>query len=172
MLFSGPTGSNVLDGGSPFYAVYQCQGGGWFTLGALEPQFYEKFLKTFLAALPPSFTVTNLERGPNWRPTPQNQGNKKEWGDLRKFIEAGFLTKTRDEWTSIFDGMRVILFFHCLIWSRLNPRHRCLCITRFFTRRGSGLLACGYNRPSTASVIISHTRPQFLTRYCSRPETR
>ncbi|GJJ08200.1 hypothetical protein Clacol_002408 [Clathrus columnatus] len=106
MYFSKPVGSNMLDGGAPFYAVYQCKDGGWFTLAALEPQFYSKFLKSFLDALPPSFTVSNLERVPNtWRPTVQNQGNRKEWDDLRKFIEAGFLTKTRDEWTTIFDGV-------------------------------------------------------------------
>lgn len=102
---SEPTGSNILDGGAPFYAVYQCKDGGWFTLAPLEPQFYAKFLKAFLAALPASFTVPDLERGPTWKPSPQNQSNRKEWNDLRLFIEAGFMTKTRDEWTAIFDGI-------------------------------------------------------------------
>ena len=34
-------GTNLLDGGRPFYAVYETADGGWFSVGALEPQFFE-----------------------------------------------------------------------------------------------------------------------------------
>jgi alpha-methylacyl-CoA racemase len=33
-------GSNLLDGGAPFYATYRCADGGWLAVGALEPQFW------------------------------------------------------------------------------------------------------------------------------------
>ena len=33
-------GSNLLDGGAPFYATYECADGGWLAVGAIEPQFW------------------------------------------------------------------------------------------------------------------------------------
>ena len=33
-------GSNLLDGGAPFYATYRCADGGYVAVGALEPQFH------------------------------------------------------------------------------------------------------------------------------------
>jgi alpha-methylacyl-CoA racemase len=103
-FFSNPTGSNPLDGGAPYYGVYRCKEGQWFTLGAIEPQFYANFLKAFIGALPPTFSVPGLNRGPSWRPTPESQLDREEWADIGVFFEAGFLMKTRDEWTEVFDG--------------------------------------------------------------------
>lgn len=103
-FFSSTTGNNLLDGGSPYYGVYRCNDGGWFTVGALEPRFYATFLELFIAALPAGFSVPGLERGLFWKPSPQNQLSREEWGDLRAFFEAGFMTRPRDEWTEIFDG--------------------------------------------------------------------
>ena len=103
-MFSRPVGANTLDGGSPYYGVYRCKDGGWFTVGALEPQFYAKFLESFLPALPASFSVPGLAQGSFWKPTPQKQFDRTQWADMRAFLEAGFLTRTRDEWAEIFDG--------------------------------------------------------------------
>ncbi|KAF8588277.1 CoA-transferase family III [Ramaria rubella] len=103
-FFSEPTGSNLLDGGAPYYGVYLCKDGGWFTVGAIEPQFYAKFLEIFLNALPSQFVHPGLKNGSYWRPKPQNQLEKTEWADLRNFLEAGFLTKTRNQWAELFDG--------------------------------------------------------------------
>lgn len=103
-LFSRPVGANPLDGGAPYYDVYRCKDGGWFTVGALEPQFYAKFVDNFLPALPDSFSVPGLEQGPFWKPTPRKQFDRAQWADMRAFFEAGFLTRTRDEWTKIFHG--------------------------------------------------------------------
>ena len=47
--------SNTLDGGAPFYNVYTCSDGRWFSLGCLEPKFYKAFLERLLAALPEAF---------------------------------------------------------------------------------------------------------------------
>jgi alpha-methylacyl-CoA racemase len=103
-LFSNPAGSNPVDGGAPYYGVYRCKDGAWFSVAALEPQFFAKLLEGFLVALPADFHVPNLEHGPFWRPTPQKQLVKREWADMRAFFEAGFLTRTRDQWTEVFDG--------------------------------------------------------------------
>ena len=37
-------GSNVLDGGAPFYEVYETKDGRHVTIAALEPKFYTEFL--------------------------------------------------------------------------------------------------------------------------------
>ncbi|KAF8501881.1 CoA-transferase family III [Hysterangium stoloniferum] len=103
-LFSKDTGSNVADGGAPYYGVYRCRDGKWFTVAAAEPQYYKLFLTTFLACLPYTHDVPGLKRGSTWVPRPEKQSDRKEWSDLRTFLEAGFLTKTRDEWTAVFDG--------------------------------------------------------------------
>ena len=37
--------ANLLDGGAPFYGTYACADGRWIAgSGALEPQFYARFL--------------------------------------------------------------------------------------------------------------------------------
>ncbi|KAF8501882.1 CoA-transferase family III domain-containing protein [Hysterangium stoloniferum] len=103
-LFAQDTGSNPLDGGAPYYGVYRCRDGKWFTVAALEPQFYKIFLTKFLACLPYTHDVPGLKSGSTWVPRPDNQFDQEEWPDLRTFLKAGFLTKTRDEWTAVFDG--------------------------------------------------------------------
>lgn len=37
-------GENVLDGGAPWYEVYETACGGYMTVGAIEPAFYAVFL--------------------------------------------------------------------------------------------------------------------------------
>ncbi len=37
-------GRNLLDGGCPYYAVYETSDGGWMAVGALEPHFYAVFV--------------------------------------------------------------------------------------------------------------------------------
>ena len=37
-------GANLLDGGCPFYGVYETADGGYMAVGALEPQFYDEFV--------------------------------------------------------------------------------------------------------------------------------
>ncbi|TFK72940.1 CoA-transferase family III [Pluteus cervinus] len=95
--FSGPRGTNLLDGGAPFYNLYLCQGGGWISVGCLEPHFFETFLEYFLAALPP-------ENMASWKPTPAGQFDRTDWPRLKRFMELGFLSNTRDYWTRIFQN--------------------------------------------------------------------
>lgn len=44
-VFAGPPGTNLLDGGAPFYRCYRCADGRYMSVGALEPQFYAAFLQ-------------------------------------------------------------------------------------------------------------------------------
>jgi len=96
-LSSGPRGTNLFDGGAPFYNVYTCSDGRWMSVGCLEPKFFKEFITNFARALPSSFS-------PEWRPTPQTQSNREEWPKLGRFLTDGFLTNTRDYWAGVFHG--------------------------------------------------------------------
>ncbi|KAI0309090.1 CoA-transferase family III [Amylostereum chailletii] len=92
-------GSNLLDGGAPFYSLYTCADGKHVAVGCLEPQFFRCFLDGFLRALPPNYRAYE-----GWTPTPDVQGRKETWKRLRTFMERGFRTQSRDAWSTLFDG--------------------------------------------------------------------
>jgi alpha-methylacyl-CoA racemase len=81
-------GVNLLDGGSPFYGCYRTADGGWMAVGPLERRFYEQFV-----------TLLGLDDGA--LPDRDDPG---EWGKLRDAVAARFATRTRAEWTALFDG--------------------------------------------------------------------
>jgi alpha-methylacyl-CoA racemase len=43
-FWNGTQGQNLLDGGAPFYSVYQSKDKKYFAVGCLEPQFYNLFI--------------------------------------------------------------------------------------------------------------------------------
>ena len=79
-------GVNLLDGGVPWYDVYETADGKWLAVGALEPQFY--------AALLAGLGLTDVPA----RDDPQN------WPELRALFSARFKDRTRDEWAAAFAG--------------------------------------------------------------------
>ncbi|MCX5402088.1 CaiB/BaiF CoA-transferase family protein [Streptomyces sp. NBC_00102] len=81
-------GRNPLDGGSPFYGVYETADGGWMAVGALEPQFYA----VFVALL-----------GLDGEDLP-DRSDPGDWPELRAAFTARFKTATREEWTAVFEG--------------------------------------------------------------------
>jgi alpha-methylacyl-CoA racemase len=97
--------NNILDGGAPFYGVYTCEDGRWMSVGCIEPKFYAIFLDKFLEALPDQFQMDGAENEERWRPRKENQDERGEWPRLRKFLECGFRTNTRDYWEKVFHGM-------------------------------------------------------------------
>jgi alpha-methylacyl-CoA racemase len=84
-LWEGDRGTNLLDGGAPFYDTYETAGGGWMAVGALEPQFFALLLERlgidFAAA---------------------DQYDRTRWPELRDLIAAAFLARTREEWIDEF----------------------------------------------------------------------
>ncbi len=78
--------SNVIDGGSPFYNVYQCRDGKWLSVAAIEPQFFAVLVK-----------VTGL--ADSWL---AQQWNRPEWSSLQQQLATLFTTRTRDEWCALF----------------------------------------------------------------------
>jgi alpha-methylacyl-CoA racemase len=79
-------GVNLLDGGVPWYDVYETADGKWVAVGALEPQFY--------AALLAGLGLTGAP----------DRGDPRNWPELRGLISARFKDRTRDEWTAAFAG--------------------------------------------------------------------
>jgi alpha-methylacyl-CoA racemase len=81
-------GSNLLDGGAPFYDTYVCADGGCVAVGALEPQFYAALLAGLgldAAGLPA-------------------QHDRARWPELRARFAAAFAARSRDEWAKVFAG--------------------------------------------------------------------
>ncbi|KAF4571096.1 hypothetical protein EYR36_001632 [Pleurotus pulmonarius] len=96
--FGKARGTNVLDGGAPFYNVYTCKDGRWMSVGCIEPQFFVIFLSKFLEALPVGFALDG------WRPELDIQGDRSQWDKLKAFLEKGFMTNTRNYWVKVFEG--------------------------------------------------------------------
>lgn len=86
-LWHDSRGSNLLDGGAPFYDTYRCADGGYVAVGALE----QKFFAVLVDAL-------------GLRDVPA-QHDRKSWPAMRAMFEDAFLTRTRDEWAEVFAGL-------------------------------------------------------------------
>jgi alpha-methylacyl-CoA racemase len=83
-------GANLLDGGTPFYAVYATSDGGHMAVGALEPRFFAELVR--LLDLPPGV----LE--------PATQHDPASWPAMRRTLAETFARRTRAEWTEVFAG--------------------------------------------------------------------
>ncbi len=81
-------GANLLDGGAPFYDTYETKDGEWMSVGPLEPQFFATMLD-----------VTGIDGF-----SVADQYNRSRWPELRDLMKRVFLTRSRDEWTMLFDG--------------------------------------------------------------------
>lgn len=79
-------GSNLLDGGAPFYGVYETADGQYMAVGAIEPKFYQEF-------------VAGLGLDIGDLPGPQDPRN---WAALADTFTEAFRTRTRAEWTQVF----------------------------------------------------------------------
>lgn len=80
-------GANLLDGGCPYYGTYETADGRYMAVGALEPQFYAEFLRLLGLAEQPG-ARTDVSR----------------WPALRTQVADRFRTRTREEWTAVFEG--------------------------------------------------------------------
>lgn len=96
-MWDQPRGKNFLDGGAPWYEVYETKDGGWMALAALENPFYATFLSTLLPTLPAHLI-------PSPPPTPATQMDRETWPALAAFLTAAFRSKSRAEWTQIMLG--------------------------------------------------------------------
>jgi alpha-methylacyl-CoA racemase len=93
--------SNLLDGGSPLYDVYETRDGGFMSVAAGEPRF--------VAALLEALGLTEQFSGVDVR-------DRARWPNLRDALRRTFRTRTRDEWTELLAG---------------NPRQCCAPVLSF-----------------------------------------
>ena len=77
--------TNLIDGGTPYYNIYETKDGKFMALGALEPQFYKKLIDL----LP----VDNKVFAGQWE--------SDNWQSQKEQRKKIFKLKTRDEWTAI-----------------------------------------------------------------------
>jgi alpha-methylacyl-CoA racemase len=79
-------GSNSIDGGAPFYDVYETADKRYVAIGSVEPQFYAILLQKL------GLDASSLP----------DQWDESRWDEMKARFTAVFLSKTRDEWCTIF----------------------------------------------------------------------
>jgi alpha-methylacyl-CoA racemase len=87
-IWTDERGSNLLDGGAPFYDTYACADGEYVAVGALERQFFAELVRVLDVA----------DRVPD-------QHDMNRWPEMRELFATTFRTRTRAEWTAMFDGV-------------------------------------------------------------------
>ncbi|WP_157260607.1 CaiB/BaiF CoA transferase family protein [Patulibacter minatonensis] len=87
--WSTERGTNLVDGGAPFYDTYETADGRWLALGPLEPAFYAAALRVL---------------GLDGEDLPA-QDDRSGWPVLRERFAATIRTRTRDAWVEAADGV-------------------------------------------------------------------
>ncbi|HVI98801.1 MAG TPA: CaiB/BaiF CoA-transferase family protein [Sphingomonas sp.] len=82
----GERGTNIIDGGAPFYDTYECADGRFIAVGAIEPQFYAELR-----------AAMGLD-GAEW----DAQFDRALWPARKTALAERFATRTRDQWCAAF----------------------------------------------------------------------
>ncbi|HWU32018.1 MAG TPA: CaiB/BaiF CoA-transferase family protein [Marmoricola sp.] len=77
--------SGMLDGGSPYYDIYETADGRHMSVGSLEPQFYAEMLERLGIA-----------------ETAPDRNNPANFADLKALFAATFKSKTQAAWAEVF----------------------------------------------------------------------
>ena len=110
-------GANLLDGGCPYYGTYETADGKYMAVGALEPQFYDEFVRVL--GIP-----EHADARKDWT----------RWGELREAVATRFKSRTRDEWTALFEGSDACVA--PVLSLREAPHHPHLAARGTFTAHG------------------------------------
>lgn len=81
-------GSNLIDGGAPFYTVYETRDGRWISVAAIEAKFYRELVERIGladAGLPKQYDRTG-------------------WATTRRAFEDRFREKSQLEWCALLEG--------------------------------------------------------------------
>ncbi len=82
--------SNSVDGGAPYYGVFECADGHYVTVAPMEPQFWAQF-------------KDRLGLGPEF----DARDDRAAWPDLLARLRVLFRTRTRAEWSALLEGTDV-----------------------------------------------------------------
>ena len=130
--WSDERGTNVLDGSAPFYRSYACADGRFVAVGALEPVFYDAFVRG-LGLDPDGY-------GAQW--------DRESWPALTAAITGRMATRSRDEWVAAFAGVDACLT--PVLTLEEAPRHEQARARGAFTEVG------GVTLPSPAPRFSAH----------------
>jgi len=83
--------SNLLDGGAPWYNVYETSDGKYVAIAPVERKFYDQLLEVL--GLDPALVPDQLDRA--------------SWPALRRQFADIFRTKTREQWCRVMEGREV-----------------------------------------------------------------
>lgn len=86
-------GANMLDGGVPYYDIYETADGKHLSVGALEPQFYDEMIRR----------MDLVDRVPD-----RHDFGKLD--ELRAILTDTFRSKTQEEWAEIFGDSDACVF--------------------------------------------------------------
>ncbi|MET7568437.1 CaiB/BaiF CoA-transferase family protein [Streptomyces sp. NPDC005492] len=86
-VWTDERGTNQLDGGWPFYAVYETKDRRHVAVGALEAKFYRRLIGLLKLDVDPEL-----------------QHDRSTWPELRRRLAERFAERTRDEWAALFEG--------------------------------------------------------------------
>jgi alpha-methylacyl-CoA racemase len=86
-LFTEERAANLLDGGAPYYDLYETADGRHVSVAALEPQFYDELTRLLGISdeAPDRFDPARTD-------------------DLRALLAERFATRTQAEWVEVFEG--------------------------------------------------------------------
>jgi alpha-methylacyl-CoA racemase len=89
-LWADERGSNLLDGGAPFYGVYETADGEYLTIASIEPPFFAELIDRIglTGEVPDQF-------------------DRSRWPELRRRLEETFAARTLAEWRETLEGTDV-----------------------------------------------------------------
>lgn len=90
-LWDGDPDHALLGGKAPFYGVYRCADGKWFSVGAIEQKFYAAML-----------SILGLD---DVDPSAEAQMDRSHWPALRERVAAAFRTRPQHEWIPLFGAV-------------------------------------------------------------------
>jgi alpha-methylacyl-CoA racemase len=82
-------GTNLLDGGAPFYDTYRCADGKWLAVGPIEPQFYARLVAAL--GLDPVLLADQFDQA--------------TWPRHKAALAQAFLARSRDEWMATLQAV-------------------------------------------------------------------
>ncbi len=89
--WNGERGTNILDSGAPFYDVYECQDGGWISIGPIEARFHAQLVA--LLDLQPDALGAQHDRA--------------AWARAKMQIAQRFKQRSRQQWCDLLEGTDV-----------------------------------------------------------------
>lgn len=120
-LMSLDIGTNMLDGGAPYYQTYETADHGYMAVGAIEGRFYRELVDGL---------GLDVEELPERNDTAR-------WPETRARFAEVFRSRTRDEWTRIFEGRDACVSpVLGLDEVETHPHHR----ARAFLSRSDGMI--------------------------------